>query len=169
MPTYVTQQIRVYPVVKKFLSFYYDTDPFVVGAGGNVFSSYLNACLDRYPKKDAPRTYERLTSTLLVGVTPWEARHGFGSQLSPQKIVAFNEFVRSSFLEKLVVETQIRASVGGDILGTIATILERYQLSEEDLPLMSTHRYFYRYHRRTGLTRPFERSVGVIQPGLRVA
>ncbi|KAB7728143.1 hypothetical protein F5984_20575 [Rudanella paleaurantiibacter] len=173
MSSLKTQPIPVYPVVLKFLQFHYGTGPLVIAYDLNPYSSFLRACLDRYPTRTIPRKYRRLTASLMVGMSHWEARHGFGSNLSPQKILDFNEFVKMSFLDKLVGEVRIRTECGMELNEAVMRILQRYELSEDELPLLTVLRYYYRHQKRhTAQERTIalsRRSVDVIRTGQMVA
>lgn len=145
MPQYLTMSIPVYPVVRKFLAAHYDTQPFLISYYGNPFGAYLQACLDRYPTPEVPSRYYRLSDRLEVGLSVGAARSRFGRNLSPVKIVAFNQFVKRSFIDRLVSETTVRMAYGENTTDSIAHILNRYELSEDEMPLDSAIRYYYRY------------------------
>ncbi|MFD1143021.1 hypothetical protein ACFQ4C_17980 [Larkinella insperata] len=149
MPPYVTTDIRVFPLVRKFLCFHFPTAPFLIGAEingtfTNSFSAYLWACLDRYPRKEEPKAYMRLTDTMTVGTKRWMAAHGFGSSLSPEKVVSFNQFVKKTFLEQMVHETAVRESYGGFVSESIENFLKRYDLDESEMSLETAIRYYTR-------------------------
>lgn len=152
MPQYLTVPIKVTPLVRRFLASQYATDPFIISYDQNPFASYLHACLDRFPRQDVPRRYNRLTAELVVGIPVWQARHGFGKNLSPLKQLAFNDFVRAVFLDRLVTEVRLRSRLAdyshGSIRSAIEAVYATYGITEDELPFEYALRYYTRYRSR---------------------
>lgn len=146
---YVIFEIRVYPLVRKFLAHHYATGPFPLNCTSNSFASYLYACLERYNHFDTriPRKYDRLTDTLTVGISPWVERYGNGSKLTPAKVGAFNDFVRQRFFETMAQEMAMRTAFGMGVKEAAQRFLLRYGITEDDLPLDIALRYYARYRR----------------------
>ncbi|GAB2571921.1 hypothetical protein [Spirosoma areae] len=145
-----TYVIPVYPLVEKFLSAQYDTQPFMLTANSNPYAGFLYASLERYGHMDAklPRKYHRLTATLTVGVPHWVSRYGAGAKLTPQKISVFNDFVSQLFFEKLTAEVAMRMEFGAGLKASVQRFLDRYGITEEELSLDTVLRYYARYRRR---------------------
>ncbi|WP_234733247.1 hypothetical protein [Tellurirhabdus bombi] len=143
---YLTVEIPVYPVVKKYLSKYYQTEPyFVVSVDANPFACFLHAHLERRTTtRDEPKDFDDLTDRLTLGISHWTVRHGFGQHIAPVKIRAFNVFVKKVFLTELVREVDIRSARGEKTTAIIRDILERFRLEEDDFPFRTAERYYQR-------------------------
>lgn len=147
---YATFEIRVYPLVKKFLAYHYATAPFEVSNIRNPYSSYLYACLDRFDHRDTklPRKYEQLTDTLTLGVANWRSRAFGAGLISPTKVSAFNDFVRQLFFEKLTAEVALHTAFGAGLKVATQRFLDRYGISEDELPIDTALRYYARHRQR---------------------
>ncbi|RYC69767.1 hypothetical protein [Spirosoma sordidisoli] len=144
---YVTFDIRVYPLVRKFLAYHYGTAPFEVSNVSNPYSSYLYACLDRYDHRDTqrPRKFSRMTDTLTLSVSTWRVKSFAVGMMSPTKQASFNDFVRDLFFEKLASEVAVATSFGVGIKTAIQRFLDRYGITERELSIGLAIRYYYRY------------------------
>lgn len=147
---FVTFEIPVYPLVKKFLAYHYNTSPFEVSNIRNPYSSYLYACLDRYDYRDTvlPKKYNRLTETMTLGVASWRNRSFAAGKISPTKVSCFNDFVRQTFFERLTQEVALRTSLGAGLGASVERVLNRYGLTEDELSLRDALRYYYRTRRK---------------------
>ena len=114
----------------------------------NPYAAYLHACLERYARPVESVRYARLTDELTIGISQWQVRHGFGGKLSPEKLAAFDGIVRQGFLSSALLETALRVKHGAAIVPTLTEILARYDFTEDDIPLETMVRYFYRYRQR---------------------
>ncbi|UHG93451.1 hypothetical protein [Spirosoma oryzicola] len=144
-----TFTIPVYPLVLKFLSSQYNTEPFTLGGYSNPYAGFLYNSLDRYCHFDTrlPRKYSRLTAELTIGIPAWVQRYGAGAKLTPQKISVFNDFVRQMFFEKMAEEVTLRMSYGMGIKASVERFLNRYGITEEELSLQTALRYYARNRR----------------------
>ena len=159
MPAHKTLSIPVYPLVQKFLTSQFGSDPFLLTAYSNPYSGFLYNSLDRYGYTDAkiPKKYKFLTSSLTVAIPAWVVRHGAGGKLTPQKISVFNDFVLQLFFEKMTTEVTFRMGFfGAGLRMSIERFMNRYGITEEELSLERALRYYARYRRQmlhdTGLT-----------------
>ena len=142
--------IPVYPLVAKFLSAQYTVTPFRLGAYENPYAGFLYNSLDRYGHRDTrlPRKYDRLTARLSISIPRWVGQYGAGTKLTPQKISVFNDFVRQLFFEKMTAEVALRMSFGHAIKPSVEQFLDRFGITEEELPLETALRYYNRYRQR---------------------
>lgn len=152
----VTYDIRVYPLVLKFLSYHYATSPFGVSSVrySNPFASFLHGCLDRYDTREEqmPRKYEQLTARLTVGISYWHIKKFGSGKLSAQKVSAFNDFVRQLFFEQLTREVSLHTFLGMGIKTATQQFLDRYGITEDELPIGVALRYYDRIRRKNPLT-----------------
>lgn len=148
--TVTTYDIRVYPLVLKFLSYHFPTDPFLISSVKNPYASYLDGCLDRYDirEKEMPKKYDQLTSLLTVGISNWHIKRTAASRLSPKKVAAFNDFVRQMFFEKLTSEVALHTSLGAGVKTATSNFLDRYAISEDELPIEIALRYYGKKRRK---------------------
>lgn len=149
MPAVKTLSIPVYPLVEKFLTSQFGSDPFLLSAYSNPYSGFLYNSLDRYGYTDAkmPKKYGFLTASLTVAIPTWVVRHGAGGKLTPQKISVFNDFVLQLFFEKMTTEVALRMSLGAGLRMSIERFMNRYGITEEELSLDRALRYYARYRR----------------------
>ncbi len=152
MATRVTElQIRVYPLVMKFLAYHYDTAPFLLGYVRNPYATYLEAQLiqfDKRDKRELPKKYARLTERLSVGISK-AYRHNYGNVcITPYRESAFNDFVKQMFLDKLTSEVAIHTGLGVGLRTAIQTFLDRYAITEDELAIKTAIEYFYRATRK---------------------
>lgn len=143
-------EVRVYPLVKKFLSHHYDTAPFGLDYLRNPYATYLHAQMDRRDVRDSrdlPKKYEKLTDRLTVSVAGWRGRN-YGISISPYREAAFNDFVRQMFFEKMADEVSIRISMGQGLKAAIMNFLHRYNVTEDELPIKTAIEYYYRTTRK---------------------
>jgi hypothetical protein len=150
MASQVTYDIRVYPLVKKFLAHQFDTKPFTVSPVDNYFSTYLFGCLDRYDHRDTqiPKKFTLMSDTLSIGIAQWRIKAFAGGTISPAKVCAFNDFVRQAFFEKLATEVVMKLYFGVGIKTAIQQFLDRYGITEDELPIEMAIRYYGRYRRK---------------------
>lgn len=146
----VTYAIHVYPLVLKFLSYHYDTSPFQLINVKNPYASYLQGCLDRYDSREMqlPRKYEQLTARLTIGISKWHIKRCAAGKLSPQKVAAFNDFVKQMFFEKLTTEVAMHTALGLGVKTAIEQFLVRYDIVEEELSIEMAMRYYGRTRRK---------------------
>lgn len=165
-PSRVTFDIKVYPLVAKFLAHHYNTKPFEVSNVSNPYSSYLYACLDRYDHRDTqqlqPRKKSRLTATLTIGISRWRIKSFAGGQISAHKVSCFNDFAKQMFFEKLTSEVALRTALGMGLKAATERFLHRYDISEDELSIDTALRYYARWRRKmlqadSSLVIPLER------------
>jgi hypothetical protein len=143
--------IRVYPLVKKFLAYHYDIAPFPVASLGNPYATYLHAQLDRRDHRDScdlPKKYNKLTDKLTIGVGEWRGRMFGSHSISAYRVAAFNDFARQMFFDKLTVEVSIRTSLGEGLKAAMQGFLDRYEITEDELPIKTAIEYYYRTLRK---------------------
>lgn len=143
-------RISLKPGLKKYLSARISTSPFTL-CKTNSFGIFLFQCLVLRPdlKKNSVAVIdlERYSETMTIRISDgiWKRK---GWYINNQSILDFNKFVSDLMDRELYLFMDLKTKVGHQkIYSSFLAFREKYDLTEEDLPIKTMEKKYERYRK----------------------
>lgn len=143
-------EISIQGYLKKYLAYYHPITPFVL-TEKNRFGSLLISNLRFRKRADTeklPRGYNRYLNTVLEIGIPEHYWIGYGQLITARGVQRFNHFLLDEFQDRLVEFVYPGLKRKGDLNIMLLTFREKFDISEDELPLKTLQKMWEREKHR---------------------
>lgn len=142
------QSIRVKSYLLKYLTYNHPTDPFVLTEKNRFGVFILNSLRFSYVTRTNKYLIKGSTEIMKIEIKEHYER-SFGINLSPWHQYQFNSFLRDEFHDRMIDFVSYRyTGKKGEIMPALLDFCEKYDISEDDLPLKTIQKMWEREKHR---------------------
>ena len=146
--------LAIKPFLKCYMAYYCEIEPVFVITQNNRFASFLVNSLRHKTGLEIPTKEYAIASSVdrIMIMIPEHYSHNYGINISFKHQFWFNKFLQDDFIDKMLATISPNLTgKKGDIRKALFKFRDKYNITEDDLPIRSLEKMWERNRERVPL------------------